>query len=104
AKAIREVLRLEQEDSRHKCVRCGREMSSEEHTRSQQAFQRSVCDNCFDEVFLYQQEGKRLISIYPPDKARLDAILRGKLALFGHHVPGPAGRGSASASEPAPSD
>ena len=36
---------------------------------------------------LYQQEGKRLISLYPQDKPKLDAILRHKLALFGYTVP-----------------
>jgi hypothetical protein len=36
---------------------------------------------------LYQQEGKRLISIYPADKPRLDSVLRSKLACFGHHLP-----------------
>ena len=36
---------------------------------------------------LYQQEGKRLVSLYPADKPRLDAVLRAKLALFGHHLP-----------------
>jgi hypothetical protein len=38
---------------------------------------------------LYQQEGKRFISIYPADKPRLDRVLRAKLALFGHHLPPP---------------
>ena len=36
---------------------------------------------------LYQQQGKKLVSILPADKPRLDAVLRGKLALFGYHVP-----------------
>jgi hypothetical protein len=45
---------------------------------------------------LYQQEGKRLISIYPADKPRLDRVLRAKLALFGHHLPAP---GSSSVGE-----
>jgi hypothetical protein len=36
---------------------------------------------------LYQQEGKRLISIHPPDKAHLDTILRRKLSLFGYTIP-----------------
>ncbi len=36
---------------------------------------------------LYQQEGKRIISLYPPDKTRLDTVLRAKLAFFGLHVP-----------------
>jgi hypothetical protein len=35
---------------------------------------------------LYQHEGKRLISIFPADKPRLDSVLRAKLALFGHHI------------------
>lgn len=186
AEAIREAIRLEQEGARHKCVRCGRETTAEEHTRSRQAFQRAFCDACFDEVFLerrnfdtkvelnktitakagtlvqsdgerlianwlaahnlayryderfrilsghavrpdfympeldvyieywgmetadykigmlkkqqlYQQEGKRLISIYPADKPRLDLVLRTKLALFGHQLPAP---GASSVGEP----
>ena len=36
---------------------------------------------------LYQQEGKRLISIHPADKPRVDVVLREKLALFGYAVP-----------------
>lgn len=174
--AIREAIRVEQENARGKCIRCGRETSSEEHWKSQQAFQRTYCDPCFDEVFLarrnfgtkvelkkeitakagtlvqsdgereiadwlsthniayryderyrilsghairpdfylpeldvyieywgmdtaeykigmlkkqqlYQQEGKRLISIYPRDKSSLDKILRNKLSLFGFRLP-----------------
>lgn len=176
ATAIREAVRLQQENARHKCSRCGRETTLEEHSRSQQAFQRTFCDACFDEVYLdrrnfdtkvelnktitakagtlvqsdgerliadwlaahqiayryderyrilsghairpdfylpelnvyieywgmdtadykigmlkkqqlYQQEGKRLISIHPPDKPRLDSILRQKLAFFGYTIP-----------------
>jgi len=178
AGAVREAIRLEQEAARHKCARCGRETTAQEHTRSQQAFQRTFCDHCFDEVFLdrrnfdtkvelnktitakagtlvqsdgerliadwltthgtafryderfrilnghairpdfylpeldvyieywgldtadykigmlkkqqlYQQQGKRVISVFPADKPRLDSILRGKLALFGYHPPAP---------------
>jgi hypothetical protein len=36
---------------------------------------------------LYQQEGKRLISIHPQDKTHLDILLRNKLALFGFTIP-----------------
>ena len=32
---------------------------------------------------LYQQEGKRLISVYPPDLPLLGALLASKLRLFG---------------------
>ena len=38
---------------------------------------------------LYQQQGKRLISIHPADKPRLDTLLRTKLAFFGYTVPAP---------------
>ncbi len=178
AAAIREAVRLEMENARHKCRRCGRDTSPDEHARSQHAFQRTFCDSCFDEVFLdrrnfdtkvelnktiaakagtlvqsdgerliadwlashniayryderfrilsghavrpdfylpefdvyieywgmdttdykigmlkkqqlYQQESKRLISLHPADKPRLDAILRAKLALFGCHISTP---------------
>lgn len=187
ATGIRESIRLQQENALHKCTRCGREVSPEEHARSQHAFQRTFCDACFDEVYLdrrnfdtkvelnktivakagtlvqsdgerlladwfsrhciayryderfrilsghairpdfylpeldvyveywgmdtadykigmlkkqqlYQQEGKRLISIYPADKPRLDTVLRAKLSFFGYQIPPAA---SASASESA---
>ncbi len=47
---------------------------------------------------LYQQEGKRLISIYPADKPRLDTLLRAKLALFGYSVPAPTSASGQAAS------
>src|SRR6185503_17901791 len=52
AEAVREAIRLEQEGARHRCVRCGREIALDEYRRSQQGFQRTFCDSCFDEVFL----------------------------------------------------
>jgi len=33
---------------------------------------------------LYQQEGKRLVSVYPADLPRIDALLTAKLRLFGY--------------------
>jgi len=176
AEAIRESVRLAEIDAIHCCGRCGQPVSADEHSRSRQAFQRTFCDRCFDEVYLerrnfdtkvelnktivaragtlvqsagerliadwltahnvafryderyrilsghairpdfylpeldvyleywgmdtadykigmlkkqqlYQQEGKRLVSIYPADKPRLDSVLRSKLACFGHHFP-----------------
>jgi hypothetical protein len=35
---------------------------------------------------LYQQEGKRLISIQFSDKPQIDTLLRQKLALFGYNL------------------
>jgi hypothetical protein len=186
ANAIREAIRQAESAAIHRCARCRKEVTPDEHTRSQQAFQRTFCDRCFDEVYLdrrnfdtkvelnktiiakagtlvqsdgerlianwltanhiayryderyrilsghairpdfylpeldvyieywgmdtadykigmlkkqqlYQQEGKRLISIHPPDKPQLDTLLRRKLSFFGYHIPA-----SPSASESAP--
>jgi hypothetical protein len=52
AEGIREATRLAEEGAAHRCARCGRPVSVEEHARSNQAFQRTFCDGCFDEVFL----------------------------------------------------
>lgn len=191
ATAIREAVRLLESGAQHRCLRCGRLVNQDEHTRSQQAFQRTYCDPCFDETYLdrrnfdtkvelnktiaaqagtlvqsdgerliadwlsarglayryderfrilnghairpdfylpeldiyieywgmdtadykigmlkkqqlYQQEGKRLISIHPRDKPRLDTLLRTKLSFFGYTAPpAPPNDASAIASESA---
>jgi hypothetical protein len=87
---------------RHRCQRCNAGRSQQEHERAQAAFQRDYCDRCFDEVFLdtpqykmsmfkkqtlYQQAGKRLLSVYPTDLPHLDARLTTKLRLFGFVPP-----------------
>ncbi len=36
---------------------------------------------------LYQQEGKRLVSVYPKDLPTLNQLLTTKLSLFGFHSP-----------------
>ncbi|SPE63087.1 hypothetical protein SBV1_950018 [Verrucomicrobia bacterium] len=56
----------------------------------------------FKKQQLYQQEGKALISLHPSDKSRLDSVLRGKLAILGHHIPRAGLPASASASHSAP--
>ncbi len=160
---------------KYRCQRCSIAISSGEHARSQQAFQREFCDRCFDEVFLdrrnfetqveinktveacdgtlvqsqderciaewltengltyrydakyriiaefqirpdfylpeldayieywgldtpqykmsmykkktlYQQEGKKLISVYPKDLPPLNQLLIAKLSFFGFHL------------------
>ena len=40
----------------------------------------------FKKQTLYQQEGKRLISVYPRDLPALDRLLVAKLRLFGFSV------------------
>jgi hypothetical protein len=41
----------------------------------------------YKKQILYQQEGKRLVSVYPQDLPRLDELLRAKLLLFGFAPP-----------------
>jgi hypothetical protein len=38
----------------------------------------------YKKQMLYQQEGKRLLSVHPPDLPALDALLTAKLRLFGY--------------------
>ena len=39
----------------------------------------------YKKQMLYQQEGKRLISVYPKDLPTLDGLLLAKLSFFGFH-------------------
>jgi len=51
-KQIRAAVEIAERSVVHYCRRCGVELEHDEYVRSQKAFQRSFCDNCFDEVFL----------------------------------------------------
>jgi len=51
-KTIREAARIAERQAVHHCQKCGQPVASDEYARAQQAFQRSYCDHCFDEVFL----------------------------------------------------
>ncbi|MDZ4199306.1 MAG: HEAT repeat domain-containing protein [Kiritimatiellia bacterium] len=42
--------------------------------------------NMYKKQILYQQEGKRLISIYPTDLSRLGLLLAAKLRIFGYRI------------------
>lgn len=49
---IREAVRIAEEQAVHLCQRCGMQVATDEYARSQRAFQRVYCDNCFDEKFI----------------------------------------------------
>lgn len=51
-KRIREALRVAANQAVHACRKCSRPVAPDEYARSQQAFQRTFCDKCFDEVLL----------------------------------------------------
>jgi len=49
---IDEAIRVAAASAEHRCQRCNAKVTSDEFARSHQAFQRTFCDRCFDEVFL----------------------------------------------------
>ena len=172
---IEEAIKVAEASKQYRCQRCNVFVNADEYARSNQTFQRTFCDRCFDEVFLerrnfqmqveinktveardgtvvqsqgerhiaewltangityrydskfriiaefqirpdfylpeldlyieywgldtpkykmsmykkqmlYQQEGKRLISVYPKDLPTLDTLLKQKLKLFGYQL------------------
>jgi hypothetical protein len=76
AEAIREAIRREEENARHKCVRCGRETTADEHARSQQAFQRTFCGACFDEVFLERRNFDSRVELNKTITARAGTLVQ----------------------------
>ncbi len=51
-KTIRESLRIRDHQAVHHCRRCSKHLDHDEYARSMKAFQRVLCDHCFDETFL----------------------------------------------------
>jgi hypothetical protein len=51
-KAIRESIRIFEQQAEHRCRRCGVQVSADQYARAHRAFQRVFCDKCFDEVYL----------------------------------------------------
>ena len=47
----------------HRCQRCNAEVTEQEFTHSQEAFQRVFCDRCFDEVFLVRRNFEMQVEI-----------------------------------------
>ena len=49
---IEEAVRIASDATVHRCQRCQAKVTAPEYARSQQVFQRTFCDRCFDETFL----------------------------------------------------
>jgi len=47
----------------HHCSKCRRKVAPDEYTRSQQAFHRTYCDHCFDEVFLHRRNWETQVEL-----------------------------------------
>lgn len=52
AAAIREAVKVQQQQLVHVCQRCGRPVPPDEYARSHAMFQRTLCDHCFDETYI----------------------------------------------------
>lgn len=63
AEAIRAALQQAAEDAIEVCSRCHASVASDEYSRSQQAFHRTYCDKCFDEVFLQRRNWEMQVEL-----------------------------------------
>ena len=62
-KRIREAMRIAASETVHRCRKCSRPVAPDEYARSQQAFQRTYCDICFDEVFLERRNWETRVEL-----------------------------------------
>ncbi len=76
AEAIRDAMRAAEEAQVHRCARCGQPVAFEECTRSRQAFQRTFCDRCFDEVFLERRNFDTKVELNKTIAARAGTLLQ----------------------------
>jgi hypothetical protein len=73
---IREALRIAARQAVHVCRRCGRRVAADEYARSQQAFQRTFCDACFDEVFLDRRNWETRVELNKTVQAADGAVVQ----------------------------
>ncbi len=52
AETIAESVRIREGNARHPCFRCSKTVAADEYARSQNMFQRTFCDACFDETYI----------------------------------------------------
>jgi len=76
ADAIEEAAKDAVAGVQHRCQRCNAMVSTEEHERSQAAFQRAFCDRCFDEVFLVRRNFEAQVEINKTVEARDGTIVQ----------------------------
>jgi hypothetical protein len=67
------------EKSLHRhCQKCGKEIVADEYARSQKAFQRSYCDNCFDEVYLQRRNWNSRVELNKNIKTKDGTLVQSK--------------------------
>jgi hypothetical protein len=75
-KNIREALRIAAQEAVHVCRKCARQVEPDEYARSQQAFQRTFCDKCFDEVFLQRRNWETCVELNKTIQAADGAVVQ----------------------------
>ncbi len=73
---IEETLRVAAAASKHRCQRCGADVTADEFARSKHAFQRVFCDRCFDEVFLERRNFEIQVEINKTIEARDGTVVQ----------------------------
>ena len=63
AEAVRAALQQAAEDTVERCSRCHATVAPDECSRSRQAFHRTFCDRCFDEVFLQRRNWEMQVEL-----------------------------------------
>jgi len=92
AAAIREAQRAEAENVRHRCARCGTEVTAEDYKRSHHAFQRTFCSGCFDEVYLDRRNFETKVELKKTIAAKAGTLVQSdgerRIAdwLAAHHI------------------
>jgi hypothetical protein len=75
---IREAMRITEEQAVHLCQRCGAQVATDEFARSQKAFQRVYCDNCFDEKFLERRNFDMKVELNKTIRAKDGTLVQSK--------------------------
>ncbi len=69
AEAVRRALKQTADSTVRYCDRCHNTVAPDEYQRSQQAFHRTFCDKCFDEVFLKRRNWEMQVELKKTIKA-----------------------------------
>ena len=67
---IEEASRIAESQAVRCCQRCGVKVESEEFVRAQKAFQRTFCNDCFDEVFLERRNFETKVELQKNIRAK----------------------------------
>jgi hypothetical protein len=73
---IEEAVRIATSTAERRCQRCNAKVTADEYARSWQAFQRTFCDRCFDEVFLERRNFETQVEINKTVEARDGTVVQ----------------------------